>query len=169
MTIDVSEILKEFGGKTEVSGDVKIDDVEFRGESYAFDKPLGVKGIMVNNGKALVLTADVEAKMHTQCARCLKDIVVDAGFSMEEHFVQSDKETPEDDDTIAFEGYTIEIDDAVRDNLIMNIHGRYLCSEDCKGLCPQCGADLNEGECSCNNEYIDPRWAGLADLINKNK
>lgn len=166
MTIDVSGILKELGGKIEVNGEVEISEVEFKGERYTLEGPLKVNGIISNNGKALVLTADVEAEMGTQCARCLDDIIVDAGFSMEESFVQSESDIPEDDDIIVFDGYTIELDDVVEDNLIMNIKGRYLCDEDCKGLCPQCGANLNDGECGCSREFIDPRWAGLADLMN---
>lgn len=166
MTIDVSGILKEFGGKIEVNGEVRISEVEFKGERYILEEPLKVNGTISNNGKALVLTADVEAQMRTQCARCLDDIVVDAGFSVEESFVQSESKVPEDDDIIVFDGYTIELDDVIEDNLIMNIEGRYLCDEDCKGLCPQCGANLNNGECGCDKEFIDPRWAGLADLMN---
>jgi uncharacterized protein len=167
MTIDVSSILKEFGGKIEVCGEVEVGELEFYGQVYTFKDPLKVKGVISNNGKTLVLTADVEALMGTQCARCLDDIEVDAGFSMEEHFVRSEDNVVHDDETIVFEGYTIDVDEAVIDDLVMNIDGRYLCSEDCKGLCPQCGKNLNEGECDCNNEYVDPRWAGLADLIDK--
>lgn len=168
MTIDVSGILKELGGKIEVRGEVNIGDIEFRGECYSFSEPLTVSGTMANNGKSLVLSADVSGEMGTQCARCLKDIKAAVEFSVEEHFVQSSSGVPEDDETIVFEGHIVEIDTAVRDNLIMNIGGRYLCDEDCKGLCPQCGADLNDGECDCSREYIDPRWSGLADLMKNN-
>ena len=51
----------------------------------------------------------------------------------------------------------------------MNVEGKYLCSEDCKGLCQHCGADLNEGDCGCSQENIDPRWAALVDIIEKDK
>lgn len=166
MTIDVSGILKELGGRIEVNGEVEIGEFEFSGERYSLEAPLKVSGIISNNGKALVLTADVEAELCTRCARCLDEIIVDAGFSMEESFAQSESKIPEDDEIIVFDGYTIELDDIIEDNLIMNIEGRYLCEEDCKGLCPQCGANLNDGECGCNREFIDPRWSGLADLMN---
>lgn len=168
MTIDVSSILKELGGRIDVAGEVNVSDIEFNGEKYTFGTPLKVKGVMSNNGKALVLTADVEAEMGTQCARCLDDIIVDAGFSMEESFVQSDESSEKDEDIIYFDGYTIDIDDVVESNLIMNIKGKYLCDDDCLGLCPQCGQNLNDGECDCNKEFIDPRWSGLADLMKNN-
>ena len=51
----------------------------------------------------------------------------------------------------------------------MNVPGKFLCSEDCKGLCPQCGADLNEGDCGCDNEVIDPRWEALKKIMDSNQ
>ena len=63
----------------------------------------------------------------------------------------------------------IDIDDIVANNFLMNVEGKYLCSEDCKGLCQHCGADLNEGDCGCSQENIDPRWATLIDIMEKDK
>ena len=51
----------------------------------------------------------------------------------------------------------------------MNVEGKYLCSEDCKGLCSTCGADLNEGECGCSKGNIDPRWSQLLDIMKNNE
>ena len=123
MTIDVSSILKELGGKIDVAGEVNVSDIEFNSEKYTFDTPLKIKGVVSNNGKALVLTADVEAEMGTQCARCLDDIIVDAGFSMEESFVQSDENSEKDEDIIYFDGCTIDIDDVVE-----SMHQCFCCS-----------------------------------------
>ena len=50
-------------------------------------------------------------------------------------------------------------------NFLMNVSGKYLCKEDCKGLCSKCGQDLNVGECNCSDEEIDPRWAALAEIM----
>lgn len=165
MIIDVSSILKEFGGRLEIDGEVAIEPFEFGGEEFTLEAPVKVKGTIVNNGKSLQLTADVETVLGTQCGRCLADIDVDTEFSLDEHFVRTEDGTPTDDEVIAFDGHTIELDNVVFDNLLMNIDGKYLCADDCKGLCPECGCDLNEGECECNKEFIDPRWAGLADLM----
>ena len=138
MTIDVSTILKELGGKIDINGDVEMSDTDFLGEMYHFNEPVKVSGSVSNNGKSLILKANCTGHMTTQCARCMKDIVVD-------------------------------IDDIVANNFLMNVEGKYLCSEDCKGLCQHCGADLNEGDCGCSQENIDPRWAALVDIIEKDK
>ena len=71
----------------------------------------------------------------------------------------------DEEDIILFDGHEVELDDIVRDRFLMNLSGRYLCRDDCKGLCPVCGHNLNEGDCGCNREYIDPRWQALADIM----
>ena len=77
MTIDVSTILKELGGKIDINGDVEMSDTDFLGEMYHFNEPVKVSGSVSNNGKSLILKANCTGHMTTQCARCMKDIVVD--------------------------------------------------------------------------------------------
>ena len=98
----------------------------------------------------------------------MKDIVVDIDFDIDENLAQDDGSVSSDDDVILFEDVKIDIDDIVANNFLMNVEG-HLCSEDCKGLCQHCGADLNEGDCGCSQENIDPRWAAMVDIIEKDK
>ena len=142
MTIDVSTILKELGGKIDINGDVEMSDTDFLGEMYHFNEPVKVSGSVSNNGKSLILKANCTGHMTTQCARCMKDIVVDIDFDIDENLAQDDGSVSSDDDVILFEDVKIDIDDIVANNFLMNVEGKYLCSEDCKGLCQHCGADL---------------------------
>lgn len=169
MTIDVSTILKELGGRVEVDGNVALSDTDFLGEMYHFNEPLKVFGSISNNGKSLILKAKATGRMTTQCARCLKAIEVDVSFDIDENLVRDDGNVSDDDDVILFEDVKIDIDDIVANNFLMNVEGRYLCDEDCKGLCEHCGADLNKGECNCGQESVDPRWAALIDIMEKDK
>ena len=169
MTIDVSTILKEIGGRIEIDGDVKLSDTDFLGGLYRFDEPLKVKGHISNTGQCFILKAVCRGYMTTRCARCMKDIKVPVEFEMDESLVHYNGEESYDEDVIVFEEDNIDIDDIAADNFLMNVEGKYLCSEDCKGLCPQCGADLNNGDCGCDNENIDPRWSALIDIMNKDK
>lgn len=168
MVIDVSSILKEFGGSIAVSGEIAFGDTDFLGELYHFNKPIKISGSISNNGQSLSFKADCRGEMQTRCARCMKDIDVGVSFSVDELLAQDNGTVSEDSDIILFEGSTVDIDDIVMNSFLMNISGKYLCSEDCKGLCPVCGADLNEGECGCERDTIDPRWAALAELIKDN-
>ena len=168
MIVDVSSILKETGGIIHIDGEVAVEEIEFCGNSYSFKTPFRVLGSVSNNGTTLVLEADCSAIVKTQCSRCMKDIDVPIDFEISETLVQGEEKQDEFEDVIVFEGYEISIDEIVSNNFIMNVDARYLCKDDCKGLCPSCGKDLNEGECNCNNDNIDPRWAKLAEMIEKN-
>ena len=167
MVIDVSSILKEFGGKISFDDKAQLSDLNFSGGDYRFSKPLSVKGSVSNTGGALSLKAEVSGVMTTQCARCMKDIDVPIEFSISETLMRDDdgETISDDEDVIIFEGNTVEIDEIVENNFITNLSPRYLCREDCKGLCPKCGKDLNDGICDCDDDEIDPRWAALADMI----
>lgn len=168
MIIDVSSILKEFGGKIAVCGDVSVPDSEVYGSRYSFLKPMHIDGNISNNGKTLLLDAVCEGVISTQCARCARDIQKDIRFRIKEALIQGEKKTDEFEDIIVFEKNDVDIDEIVYNNFIINVSARYLCKEDCKGLCPKCGADLNEGDCGCSEKEVDPRWAALAEMINKN-
>ncbi|MCX7714221.1 MAG: DUF177 domain-containing protein [Clostridia bacterium] len=165
MIIHVSDILKDYGGKINVSGEVSIDSAEFLGENFVFSSPVRVDGKVVNNGKALEFDAVCHGKMKVHCARCMKEIECGFNFDVHETLAQDDGEVPHDEDIVLFSGDYIDVTDIIINNFLMNVSARYLCSGDCKGLCPTCGADLNEGSCKCKNQNVDPRWATLVDII----
>ena len=169
MKVDLSSVIKVTGAEVKLSSTVGFGDAEFLGETYKFIEPLKVEGRVYNNGQSLTLEAQVLGRMITECARCLDDVETDVEFSVHELLSQREEGADEDEDIILFDGYEIELDDIIADHFLMNISGRYLCSDDCKGLCPVCGQNLNHGECDCDNEYIDPRWQALADIMNQTK
>lgn len=166
MIIDLSSILKDYGGVMKVCVKSDFRDTDFLGEKFSFPEGLLVDGRITNNTKSLHLSAKVTGKLVTECARCLKPVEDDISFDISEILVRDDdKDKVTDEDVVIFSGYTLDIDDIVIDNFLMNISGKYLCKEDCKGLCPKCGQDLNLGECECSDEEIDPRWAALAEIM----
>lgn len=165
MIVDLSPVIKVTGAEIKLDSIVGFSDAEFLGESYRFSKPLRVAGRIYNNGQSLTLDVNVSGTMHTDCARCLEELETKVDFSVEELLSQREEGEAESEDIILFDGYTIELDDIIADHFLMNISGRYLCSEDCKGLCPDCGTNLNKGTCDCDTEYIDPRWQALADIL----
>ena len=86
------------------------------------------------------------AKVATVCDRCLADLELD--MDLDETYYLFPENTPDVD--YFYSGDEIELDDFVRETLVMNMPGKVLCSEDCKGLCSKCGADLNLGDCGCD-------------------
>ena len=75
-------------------------------------------------------------------------------------------ELTEDEMSVSvFDGEAIDVDEIVKEQIVLAVPTRMLCREDCKGICPECGTDRNTGDCSCATNDIDPRWAALKNLI----
>ena len=165
MLIDLSDIIKDYGGKLNISEDFKMEDVDFMGEQFTFIGDCHLSGYIMNNTKSLDFCGVVTGKAEAHCARCQKPVIIDVEFPISEVLVREDGEISEDEDAVVYSGHEIEVSDILINSFLMNVSGKYLCSEDCKGLCPHCGTDLNESNCDCDKEYIDPRWEKLAEIM----
>ena len=66
-----------------------------------------------------------------------------------------------------YQGEGLLLEDALREQVLLALPLKVICREDCKGLCPHCGANLNDGQCSCADDVDDPRWTALKDLRSK--
>ena len=168
MLIDVSSVIKESGSHLDVDFTESIDAFEFMGENYSFYAPARIKGTVSNNGKGLEFKAIFTGEMDTSCARCTDDIRVAIEFEINEFFIRDEDHNDQDGDVYIYSGYQIDVTDAIIDCLVMNIDSRYLCTPDCKGLCPTCGTNLNFETCSCADDSIDPRWEKLKALMDDN-
>jgi uncharacterized protein len=120
-----------------------------------------VEGVLVRG----VLSAD----LRLQCARCLEDIAVQIAEDVVELFSDPLRGPDVAHEDVIEEGYqvindTIDLDTLIRDALVSAVPWRSLCDAACKGLCPTCGLNRNEGECTCQETTIDLRWAPLENL-----
>lgn len=165
MIIDLSDIIKDYGGKLEISESFDMPETHFMGEEFEFDDKCTIKGYILNNSKSLELNASVSGRAKVHCARCGSPMYVDISFPVSEILVREDAEFSEDEDVVSYSGNVIELDEIITNSFLMNVSGKYLCSEDCKGLCPYCGINLNEQSCSCEKDIIDPRWEKLAEIM----
>lgn len=133
-----------------------------------------VKAIKHNQEEIYVRGA-LSAEVIAECSRCLKPLSsrVEADFHAEYVPrkgvpIEGERELVEEDlDLLFYEGDTIDISEEVEGQLILAMPMRPLCSEACRGLCPQCGEDLNLKQCDCVQEIPDPRWAELKKLTEK--
>ncbi len=165
MLIDLSDIIKDDGGKLVLSECFDMPKITFLGEDFIFEGPCTVCGTVQNNTKSMELEATVTGKLSTCCARCAKPMTVDISFPVSEILVREDAEFAEDEDVVVYSGNLADISEAITNSFLMNLSGKYLCSDDCKGLCPHCGINLNDSSCNCADEVIDPRWEKLAEIM----
>jgi uncharacterized protein len=109
----------------------------------------------------------IEGDVVMSCRRCLIDASAHVGGEEHVIFVEADDEEADNPDVFPLDPSTDDIDlrPAVREQWLLNVPGFVLCREDCKGLCPTCGADLNAGECHCPPQVsVDSRWDALRSL-----
>lgn len=169
MIVDLSGVLKETGNKLDINGQLDLDDVKYLGEDFHFVSAPQITGSVFNNGKSLVLKAKVKLTLGVKCARCMKDIERDLSFDLEEALIRQEEQSDPDVDAVIFTGHEIDISEIVQTGFFMNVPGKFLCSEDCKGLCPECGHNLNDGDCHCGDEVIDPRWESLKKIMDSDE
>jgi len=161
--LDVQEILKVDGAKIPVSGEIELSaellksDVTFLEVSFS--------GELENIGGVLELRGNVCGKFTVPCARCMKETMQSFSAMVEETLAKDDAEVSDRDAVIPFAGTSVDLGMAVWPSIVLTLDTKYLCQPDCKGLCIHCGADLNENPCDCKDDDIDPRLAGLADLL----
>jgi len=131
-----------------------------------------VCGRIQRYGNEVELRGELQTTVEVSCSRCLKPVAVPLDAEFAERFTsevswrtEEQHELLEQDLNLAvFDGEAIELDDLIREQILLALPGHVLCSEDCKGLCFQCGTDLNSGVCNCESKEIDSRWEALKDL-----
>ena len=133
-----------------------------------FQSPVQISGEVSNESGVLRLKGTIKTIYSTACARCLKplDILLTAETDM---ILSDDPETEEEDDLFVLTGDSVDPADVLVPALILQVQMTYLCKEDCKGLCPHCGADRNEVDCDCDKKLIDPRFAALRALLDSDE
>lgn len=163
MLIQVKSILHTPGKHLDFHFEMDLSDVEFAGR-YPISRPVIVEGEVRNRADVLYLELTAQTTLDAVCDRCgkafLQEKVVPFRCILAEEVQNEDSDEIvllEDDDQV-------DVGELARTEFILEMDTKTLCSEDCKGLCSRCGADLNLGPCSCKKE-VDPRLAVLAKLL----
>ncbi len=166
-----------------------ITEIEDEGLEIEFSEPLegnnllrpvgDVRASLVLNriAEELSIKGNITGRVTLQCSRCLiefeKDLSVDVDLTYLPIEEMGDEEahelSPDESDIAFYRNDEIDIEDVIREQLILNLPMKPLCSDDCKGLCPVCGEDLNLQNCSCNKTSIDPRFEILKKLLSDRK
>ena len=117
--------------------------------------------------EGLLLQGDFQASVEASCTRCLKSFkqIISTAFS-ELYTFPSHAE--KDTELLMPDNGIIDIAPLLREYLLLEVPINTICSENCKGLCPVCGEDLNQATCECDQEAVDPRLAVLKELLDEN-
>lgn len=150
MLLDVKAIRVTPGASLPFELEFDLSGLDFFGEHY-LKEPVKTHGEVRNRAGVLEMRAEAEAVVDTVCARCLKPVHKTVTVKIRQPFA-TQLQDEENDDILLITDDRIDVDDVVIQAIVLNLDRVYLCSPDCKGLCPRCGADLNEGPCSCEEQ-----------------
>ena len=167
MKIDLKKLNTSAHASIPFDETIDLTDEKLYG-AKPFQSPVQISGEVSNESGVLRLKGTIKTIYSTACARCLKplDILLTAETDM---ILSDDPETEEEDDLFVLTGDSVDPADVLVPALILQVQMTYLCKEDCKGLCPHCGADRNVTDCDCDKKQIDPRFAALRALLDSDK
>ena len=163
MRLDLREIIKVPGGSLPFACELDTGRLDFPSIRSYRSKP-HAQGRVYNEAGILRLEGTLTAEMRCVCDRCgtefdsVKVLPLDA--------VIVEEESADFPELFVLEGNSVDLDDILETSLILDMETKFLCREDCRGLCPSCGKNLNLGPCGCRKQ-IDPRFAVLEQLLDR--
>ncbi len=165
--------LERHGGK--FAHNYQPGELGLNEERVTLVAPPRVAGRIQLSDSKVTVKGEAVAELQLECDRCLKSLSIPVSSSFEVEYVTPDTyqadsaaELLDEDLTISvFDGEVIDIDELVREQLLLELPAQILCQQECKGLCPECGGDRNQADCKCEEAEIDPRWAGLKEIVNR--
>jgi uncharacterized protein len=121
------------------------------------------------------IAGELSTSLELTCARCLEPVTEKVARSFDLLYRPQGTDAGKEEQSVTtseaevsyYHGEGLQLEEVIREQVLLAIPLRAVCREDCKGLCPQCGKNLNQEKCSCTVRIEDPRWSGLKDLRSK--
>ena len=153
MLIDLRNLLSGAKDDMTVSAPLEMETFQTALAEYPVMEKQPVELVLTRTGKdELHISGNGFVALEIPCDRCLEPV-----------------RTEDEEEKDYIDGYNLDVDKLVFGEILLLIPGKTLCKEDCKGLCLRCGANLNEGECGCDRESLDPRMSVFKDILNNFK
>lgn len=169
MTVDLSELMSLSGKTDTVRAEFSADTCFYGGQEYPISEKTPFTLTFRNTETQELSIEGATSLSATQdCARCLKPVATKYELSFMRRIPLEDgdvRQSDGDDEQACISEKVLDVDELILEELFLNWRTKVLCKEDCKGLCPVCGADLNEGECGCDRAVMDPRMAQFQDIF----
>lgn len=164
MILQLSDILNRKDRAKEINFQFDFNKINQENDEVVGLEPVVVEGNVKNEDDYVIFQAKVNTTLQLTCSRCLEAFSYTVDLAVYEKFTNN-KSKEDDFDVILIEGDSINIAEIIVDNIISALPIKRLCSKDCKGLCQQCGKNLNKDTCECDSGDIDIRLANLKDLF----
>ena len=162
MIIELESIFNTDGMKVPFDYELSLAGIEVSGFAPVTE-PVRVSGSVENKAGIVNLNAKVDLVYKAPCDRCAKDVERKFTYPVEHTLVVA-LESGDNDNFLEVPNMRLNLDELVEEDVNLALPSKYLCNEDCKGLCSTCGKNLNEGQCDCKAP-VDPRMEVLLKLL----
>ncbi len=163
MLFELKSVFLNEDCEKQLTYELDIADIDVDGV-FPFTSPVAVTATARNRASLVTLTLDCRYDYSRSCDRCTEQFV----HREQKTFVHRLAQTLVDegnDDYIETPDFTVELDEVVISDILLDLPQKNLCRSDCKGLCPKCGQNLNSGKCECEGKTVDPRLEILKQLM----
>lgn len=165
MELNISELLEEKKSQKELDFVIQENGFYDGAEYIKLMQPINFTGILRKVQDDFILEGKIETVLELTCSRCIEKFSYKLNIMITEKFTNVYKENNEEDEIIFIDNNVIDITQIIHNNIILTLPIKRLCKKDCKGLCQQCGINLNKFKCQCKSHDIDPRLAKLKDVF----
>ncbi|MBP3627306.1 MAG: DUF177 domain-containing protein [Clostridia bacterium] len=163
MIIDLKKVFVNEGFSLPIEYELDMSKEEFSGV-FPLITPVKFNGTVSNKASLVGLNAQITYDYSADCDRCGKHVVHSHSIVVEKDLAPS-IEGEENERIVLVPDMKLDLEQLVFTEVVTSLPMKHLCDENCKGLCPKCGKNLNEGDCGCPKKEIDPRLQALADLL----
>lgn len=171
MRFNVAQLLKEPVGSTRKYH--LAEDIHDLDEEVRLTHPIEGAIRLIHTAEGVLVSGQLHTEVELTCSRCLESFSTAIDFTLEEEFrpivdISTGAKLPkvdgEDEATLIDGQHIVDLLEVMRQDVLLALPSSPLCRPDCAGLCPQCGQNLNEGFCTCEQPLGDPRWEALRTL-----
>lgn len=163
MLLELQQIFQNEGMCSSFVHQLDFSSVDLNGIK-PFTSEIEISGQVCNRAGVVSLRYDTAFDFSVPCDRCGKMLSDRFKYTFE-HVLVSSLAGDEDNDLLLVDEFKLDLDELVYSDILLELPSKYLCSPDCKGLCGKCGKNLNEGDCGCAEQEVDPRLAILKELL----
>ena len=175
MLVNLSDVFSSEGKTVTVAAELEMTKFASRLGEFSILKKSPVTLILTNIGVGKArIEGNAEFVFQTSCDRCLTEVptgltlrfdkeVASPDTALDSSIEEGDREA---DELNFMEGYQLNVETFVYNEILLNWPMKILCKDDCKGICSVCGQNLNLGECGCDRFVPDPRMAAIQDIFN---
>ncbi len=171
----IVDLTKLENSQIEFELSIKPDEIEFDNEFVSAKEDVKFDGKLSNQAAWALIEGEISTKLDIACGRCLESVKTPVNFEFEAAFINAKRLTDDVDmeleaeglDVSILVGHKIDLVDVAQERVMLSIPSQTLCKQDCKGLCPECGANKNSKACNCDEKAIDSRWSALSEIKHK--